>query len=170
MGRLTLNVLLSFAQFEREVTSERIRDKIAASKRKGLWVGGMAPLGYDTNDRKITQFTAQLESCTVAIEACCGAHHLGRQLIAQRHVVRLMSPAYVRPYVKAQKNDERDAEAIAEAATRPTMRYVEVKSEERTGARAVILLVAGGRLLLWTAPSPKPRRRARGHPQPSRCR
>ena len=45
MGRLTLNVLLSFAQFEREVTSERIRDKIAASKRKGLWVGGMAPLG-----------------------------------------------------------------------------------------------------------------------------
>src|SRR5262252_8761241 len=54
MGRLTLNVLLSFAQFEREVTSERIRDKIAASKRKGLWVGGMVPLGYETKDRKIT--------------------------------------------------------------------------------------------------------------------
>jgi site-specific DNA recombinase len=54
MGRLTLNVLLSFAQFEREVTSERIRDKIAASKRKGLWVGGMVPLGYDTKQRKIT--------------------------------------------------------------------------------------------------------------------
>jgi DNA invertase Pin-like site-specific DNA recombinase len=54
MGRLTLNVLLSFAQFEREVTSERIRDKIAASKRKGLWVGGMAPLGYESRDRKIT--------------------------------------------------------------------------------------------------------------------
>ena len=52
MGRLTLNVLLSFAQFEREVTAERIRDKIAASKRKGLWVGGMAPLGYDTKDRQ----------------------------------------------------------------------------------------------------------------------
>src|SRR6476619_2905501 len=54
MGGLTLNVLLSFAQFEREVTSERIRDKIAASKRKGLWVGGRAPLGYDTRDRRIT--------------------------------------------------------------------------------------------------------------------
>ena len=54
MGRLTLNVLLSFAQFEREVTSERIRDKIAASKRKGLWVGGMVPLGYETKDRKVT--------------------------------------------------------------------------------------------------------------------
>jgi DNA invertase Pin-like site-specific DNA recombinase len=63
MGRLTLNVLLSFAQFEREVTSERIRDKIAASKRKGLWVGGMAPLGYDTRDRKIT--VNEAEAATV---------------------------------------------------------------------------------------------------------
>ena len=53
MGRLTLNVLLSFAQFEREVTSERIRDKIAASKRKGLWVGGMVPLGYEVKKRKV---------------------------------------------------------------------------------------------------------------------
>src|ERR1700691_1309867 len=53
MGRLTLNVLLSFAQFEREVTSERIRDKIAASKRKGLWVGGNLPLGYEMKDGKI---------------------------------------------------------------------------------------------------------------------
>jgi site-specific DNA recombinase len=52
MGRLTLNVLLSFAQFEREVTGERIRDKIAASKRKGLWVGGMVPLGYDSRERR----------------------------------------------------------------------------------------------------------------------
>jgi len=51
MGRLTLNVLLSFAQFEREVTGERIRDKIAASKRKGLWMGGVPPLGYDVRDR-----------------------------------------------------------------------------------------------------------------------
>jgi hypothetical protein len=61
MGRLTLNVLLSFAQFEREVTSERIRDKIAASKRKGLWVGGMAPFGYDTKDRKITVNDAEAD-------------------------------------------------------------------------------------------------------------
>jgi site-specific DNA recombinase len=53
MGRLTLNVLLSFAQFEREVTSERIRDKIAASKRKGLWVGGMVPMGYEVKNRKV---------------------------------------------------------------------------------------------------------------------
>ena len=64
MGRLTLNVLLSFAQFEREVTSERIRDKIAASKRKGLWVGGMAPLGYDTKDRRITINEPEAETVT----------------------------------------------------------------------------------------------------------
>jgi DNA invertase Pin-like site-specific DNA recombinase len=53
MGRLTLNVLLSFAQFEREVTSERIRDKIAASKKKGMWMGGLQPLGYDVQNRKL---------------------------------------------------------------------------------------------------------------------
>jgi DNA invertase Pin-like site-specific DNA recombinase len=53
MGRLTLNVLLSFAQFEREVTAERIRDKIAASKKKGLWMGGLVPLGYDAKDRTL---------------------------------------------------------------------------------------------------------------------
>jgi len=61
MGRLTLNVLLSFAQFEREVTSERIRDKISASKRKGLWVGGMVPLGYNTKDRRIWVNEAESE-------------------------------------------------------------------------------------------------------------
>ena len=53
MGRLTLNVLLSFAQFEREVTGERIRDKIAASKKKGMWMGGPVPFGYDLEDRKL---------------------------------------------------------------------------------------------------------------------
>ena len=53
MGRLTLNVLLSFAQFEREVTGERIRDKIAASKQKGMWMGGLVPLGYDVHERRL---------------------------------------------------------------------------------------------------------------------
>src|SRR3954465_9026187 len=54
MGRLTLNVLLSFAQFEREVTGERIRDKIAASKKKGMWMGGFVPLGYDAAGRQLS--------------------------------------------------------------------------------------------------------------------
>jgi site-specific DNA recombinase len=62
MGRLTLNVLLSFAQFEREVTSERIRDKIAASKRKGLWVGGPLPLGYEMKDGKVAFIEEEAES------------------------------------------------------------------------------------------------------------
>src|SRR6201993_2784967 len=79
----------------------------------------------------ISAFTEKLPACIVAMEACCGAHHLGRLMAGQGHNVRLMSPEYVRPYVKAQKNDDRDAEAIAEAATRPTMRFVELKSEEQ---------------------------------------
>ena len=62
MGRLTLNVLLSFAQFEREVTGERIRDKIAASKRKGMWMGGNPPLGYDVADRKLVVNEAEAET------------------------------------------------------------------------------------------------------------
>jgi DNA invertase Pin-like site-specific DNA recombinase len=62
MGRLTLNVLLSFAQFEREVTAERIRDKIAASKKKGLWMGGVVPLGYDIVDRKLVVNPAEAET------------------------------------------------------------------------------------------------------------
>jgi DNA invertase Pin-like site-specific DNA recombinase len=62
MGRLTLNVLLSFAQFEREVTGERIRDKIAASKKKGMWMGGVPPLGYAANDRKLVVVKTEAET------------------------------------------------------------------------------------------------------------
>ncbi len=62
MGRLTLNVLLSFAQFEREVTAERIRDKIAASMKKGMWMGGLVPLGYDAVDRKLIVNTTEAET------------------------------------------------------------------------------------------------------------
>ena len=62
MGRLTLNVLLSFAQFEREVTGERIRDKIAASKKKGMWMGGYPPLGYDVKDRRLVVNEAEAET------------------------------------------------------------------------------------------------------------
>ena len=61
MGRLTLNVLLSFAQFEREVIGERIRDKIAASKKKGMWMGGVPPLGYRVEDRKLVIIDGEAE-------------------------------------------------------------------------------------------------------------
>lgn len=79
----------------------------------------------------LIDYVAKLPACVVAMEACCGAHHLGRLFAARGHEVRLMSPEYVRPYVKAQKNDDRDAEGIAEAASRPTMRFVELKSQEQ---------------------------------------
>src|SRR6201997_5122961 len=62
MGRLTLNVLLSFAQFERELIGERVRDKIAASKRMGIWVGGPVPLGYAAVDKKIVLVPAEAEA------------------------------------------------------------------------------------------------------------
>ena len=89
MGRLTLNVLLSFAQFEREVTSERIRDKIAASKRKGLWVGGMAPLGYETKDRRIVVVEEEAERVRTIFRSYLVLGSLNRVLadLRQRGVV-----------------------------------------------------------------------------------
>jgi transposase len=79
----------------------------------------------------LIEFVSEMPTCVIAMEACCGAHHLGRIFVARGYEVRLMSPEYVRPYVKAQKNDDRDAEGIAEAASRPTMRFVELKSGEQ---------------------------------------
>lgn len=85
----------------------------------------------------VIAFTDALPACIIAMEACCGAHFLGRAFEAQGHEVRLMSPEYVQPYVKAQKTDDRDAEAIAEAATRPTMRFVSLKSEIQLDLQAL---------------------------------
>lgn len=95
----------------------------------GLDAAGRVVLRRRLHRDGVVGLAAGSPGCMVAMEACCGAHHLGRRLREAGHEVRLMSPEYVRPYVKAQKNDERDAEAIAEAATRPTMRFVEIKSE-----------------------------------------
>lgn len=97
----------------------------------GLDATGAVVLRRRARRETVVGLTAKLPACVVAMEACCGAHHLGRLLAVQGHAVRLMSPEYVRPYVKAQKNDDRDAEAIAEAATRPTMRFVPLKAQEQ---------------------------------------
>jgi transposase len=97
----------------------------------GLDGSGKVILRRRMQRKTIMLLASKLSPCIVAMEACCGAHHLGRAILAQGHTIRLMSPEYVRPYVKAQKNDDRDAEAIAEAATRPTMRFVALKSEEQ---------------------------------------
>ena len=80
---------------------------------------------------KLLSFLAAQPKCTVVMEACAGAHYWGREFQALGHQVRLIAPVYVKPFVKRQKNDMADAEAIAEAAARPTMRFVALKSAEK---------------------------------------
>jgi len=80
---------------------------------------------------QLLRTVAQLPPCLVGMEACASAHHWGRQLGRHGHTVRLMSPQFVKPYVKSQKNDQADAEAICEAVQRPSMRFVPLKSFEQ---------------------------------------
>ena len=82
---------------------------------------------------EVLPFFAKLASCLVGMEACGTAHHWARELIKLGHTVKLMPPAYVKPYVKRGKTDAADAEAIAEAVTRPTMRFVAVKTVDQQG-------------------------------------
>ena len=86
---------------------------------------------------RLLAFFAAQPPCVVAMEACAGGHHWGRELTRLGHEVRLIPPAYVKPFVKRQKNDEADAEAICEAAQRPTMRFVPVKSREQQASGVV---------------------------------
>src|SRR5262252_334673 len=81
--------------------------------------------------RYVLAFFQKLSPCLVGIEACASSHHWSRELQALGHKVRLMPPAYVKPYVKRQKNDATDAEAICEAVMRPTMRFVPTKTTEQ---------------------------------------
>jgi len=98
---------------------------------------GLALFSKRISRGKVLEFFAAQPSCTVALEACGGAHHWARQLTELGHEVRLIPPAYVKPFVKRQKNDAVDAEAICEAAQRPSMRFVAVKSEEQQAAGLV---------------------------------
>src|ERR671933_1081111 len=90
--------------------------------RRRLWRSG------------VISYFQSLEPCLVGMEACATAHYWARELSALGHTVKLMPPAYVKPYVKRNKNDAADAEAICEAVQRPTMRFVPVKSEEQQAA------------------------------------
>lgn len=83
---------------------------------------------------QLLPFLTEQPRCVVAMEACASAHHWGREIERLGHEARLIPPAYVKPFVKRQKNDAADAEAIAEAASRPTMRFVAVKSAEKQAA------------------------------------
>src|SRR5260370_9719505 len=103
----------------------------------GVDASGSVVLRRQLRRGAVEKFFAQLAPCTVGIEACGSAHHWARVIGHYGHQVRLMPPAYVKPYVKRNKNDGRDAEAIYEAVGRPTMRFVPVKSVEQQATLAV---------------------------------
>jgi len=104
--------------------------------KRAFQLHGAATDGSVTFRRKLTRdkllmFLAHHPRCVVAMEACATSHFWGREITKLGHEVKLVPPVYVKPYVKRQKNDAADAEAIAEAASRPTMRFVAVKTEEQ---------------------------------------
>jgi transposase len=86
---------------------------------------------------QLMKFLVNVPSCLIGMEASCGCHHVGRSLTAFGHDVRLIPAQFVKPYVKSQKNDYRDAEAIAEAVQRPTMRFVAIKTEDQVDLQAL---------------------------------
>jgi len=85
----------------------------------------------------VLAFFANLAPCVVGMEACAGSHFWAREIARLGHAVRLMAPQYVKPYVKRQKNDRADAEAICEAVARPSMRFVAARTEEQQGTLAI---------------------------------
>ena len=97
----------------------------------GVDAGGQVIVRRQLKRRYVLTFFQKLSPCLVGIEACGSAHHWSRELQALGHTVRLMPPAYVKPYVKRQKNDATDAEAICEAVTRANMRFVPTKTPEQ---------------------------------------
>jgi transposase len=92
---------------------------------------------HKLNRGQLAQFTANLPQCLIGMEACPGSQHLARAFQRSGHDVRLIAPKFIKPYLKSQKNDFNDAEAIAEAVSRPTMRFVAVKSNEQIDLQAV---------------------------------
>ncbi|MBV9249928.1 MAG: transposase, partial [Acetobacteraceae bacterium] len=94
----------------------------------GVDAFGQVVIRRQLKRRYVLEFFQKLQPCLVGIEACASPHRWSRELQALGHTVRLMPPAYVKPYVKGQKNDAADAEAICEAVSRPNMRFVATKS------------------------------------------
>lgn len=103
----------------------------------GLDGQGRMVLRRRVRRQQLLALTANMPSCLIGMEACNGAHYLGRALQAQGHEARLMPPQYVKPFVKANKNDYRDAEANAEAVQRPTMRFVPLKNEAQLDLQSI---------------------------------
>jgi len=111
----------------------------------GIDAEGKIILRRKVKRRDFLTFFTNLHSCLIGMEACSSAHHWGRELTELGHSVKLMPAVYVKPYVKRQKNDATDAEAICEAVTRPTMRFVEIKSEDQ---QAVLMMHRARQLLI----------------------
>src|SRR5579862_1292616 len=103
----------------------------------GVDAAGQVVVRRQLKRRHVVAFFEKLSPCLIGIEACASSHYWSRELQALGHTVRLIPPAYVKPYVKRQKNDIADAEAICEAAQRPSMRFVQVKSEEQQASTVV---------------------------------
>jgi len=103
----------------------------------GVDEGGRVRVRRTLKRSQLIGFFTQLNPCLIGMEACGSAHHWGRQLERLGHTVRLMAPQFVKPYVKTNKNDARDAEAICEAVSRPNMRFVPLKSCEQQGLLAL---------------------------------
>lgn len=103
----------------------------------GADAAGAAVIRKKLSRAKVLAFFASLPRCVVALEACGGAHYWAREIARLGHEVRLIAPAYVKPFVRRQKNDAADAEAICEAASRPSMRFVAVKSEASQASAVV---------------------------------
>ena len=99
----------------------------------GVDTGGKAALRKQLRRKQVTTFFAQLEPCLIGMEASAGSHYWARVLQAYGHEVKLMAPQFVKPYVKANKTDAADAEAICEAVARPNMRFVPVKTPNSKG-------------------------------------
>ncbi|MFV8607830.1 IS110 family transposase [Ralstonia pseudosolanacearum] len=98
---------------------------------------GRAVFRKRVNRKQLIEFFATQQACTVVMEACAGAHHMARKLATLGHQVKLISPQFVRPFVKGNKNDFVDAEAICEAASRPSMRFVSPKTESQQALSAL---------------------------------
>jgi len=111
----------------------------------GIDIDGEIVVRKQLKRSQLRQFFAKLEPCLIGMEACAGAHYWSRELIQLGHTVRMMAPVFVKPYLKSNKNDRNDAEAICEAVQRPSMRFVQPKIPEQ---QAVLHLHHGRRLLV----------------------
>ena len=120
----------------------------------GVDENGTVVLRKRVSRAKMVEFFGGLKPCLVGIEACPAARHWGRELRARGHSVRLMPPSYVKAYLKRSKNDANDAAAICEAVTRPTMRFVAIKSKDQQASDSQS----------WTAAASRPGRNGEQSP------